>query len=230
MKSKLKYYAQVIGVNLLAFLVPLLAVVLIYGLGKLKNIYSHPCVLSQEIYDCCLEAIIVVLVGFSVGFWLLALADSWRKAKLMALKIRHRCEREEEKIAAKICFAMGVDPTIDRVEPEVNTAEQKNIHASADSVYEDISGLTVKEIYHLYQGRKVLITAGKAKGPICGRLAGYDNEGPILYIGFSTRYGFGPYSMDDINAMRDTNPEVSYVDPGYKNYDCYIPSLIRIYK
>ena len=41
MKSKLKYYAQVIGVNLLAFLVPVLAVFLIYGLGKLKNIYSH---------------------------------------------------------------------------------------------------------------------------------------------------------------------------------------------
>lgn len=229
MKSKLKYYAQVIGVNLLAILVPVLAVVLIYGLGKLKNIYSHPCVLTQEIYDCCLWAMIVVLAGFSVGLLLLGWADSWRKAKLMALKIRHRCEREEEKIASKICFAMGVDPTIDRVEPEVNTAEQKNIH-SADSVYEDISGLTVKEIYHLYQGRKVLITAGNAKGPICGRLAGYDNEGPILYIGFSTRYGFGPYSLDDINAMRDTNPEVSYVDPGYKNYDCYIPSLIRIYK
>ena len=229
MKSKLKYYAQVIGVNLLAFLVPLLAVFLIYGLGKLKNIYFHPCVLLQEIYDCCLEATIVVLAGFSVGLLLLGWADNWRKSKLMALKIRHRCEREEEKIAAKICFAMGVDPTIDRVEPEVNTEEQKNIH-SADSVYEDISGLTVEEIYHLYRGRKVLITAGKEKGPICGRLAGYDNEGPILYIGFSTRYGFGPYSLYDINAMRDTNPEVSYVEPGYKNYDCYIPSLIRIYK
>ena len=229
MKSKLKYYAQVIGVNLLAFLVPLLAVVLIYGLGKLKNIYSHPCVLSQEIYDCCLEAIIVVLVGFSVGFWLLAWADSWRKTKLMALKIRHRCKSEEEKIASKICFAMGVDPTIDRVEPEVNTAEQKNIH-SANSVFEDISGLTVMEIYHLYQGRKVMIIDGKEKGKFCGRIAGYDNEGPILYIGFSTRYGFGPYSLDDINAMRDTNPEVSYVEPGYKSYDCYIPSLIRIYK
>ena len=229
MKSKLKYYAQVIGVNLLAILVPVLAVVLIGGLGKLKNIYSHLSVLSQEIYDCCLWAMIVVLAGFSIGLLLLGWADSWRKAKLMALKIRHRCESEEEKIAAKICFAMGVDPTIDRVEPEVNTAEQKNIH-SADSVYEDISGLTVKEIYYLYQGRKVLITAGKEKGPICGRLAGYDNEGPILYIGFSTRYGFGPYSLDDINAMRDTNPEVSYVEPVYKNYDCYIPSLIRIYK
>ena len=229
MKSKLKYYAQVIGVNLLALLVPILAVVLICGLGKLKYIYSHPCVLLQEIYDCCLWAMIVVLAGFSVGLLLLGWADSWRKAKLMALKIRHRCEREEEKIAAKICFAMGVDPTIDRVEPEVNTSEQKNIH-SADSVYEDISGLTVEEIYHLYRGRKVLITAGKEKGPICGRLAGYDNEGSILYIGFSTRYGFGPYSLDDINAMRDTNPEVSYVEPDYKGYGCYIPSLIRICK
>ena len=230
MKSKLKYYAQVIGVNLLAFLVPVLAVVLIYGLGKLKNIYSHPCVLSQEIYDCCLEAIIVVLVGFSVGFWLLAWADSWRKTKLMALKIRHRCKSEEEKIASKICFAMGVDPTIDRVEPEVNTTKQENTPALGDSEFEDISGLTVKEIYHLYHGRQVLITAGKAKGNFLGRLAGYDNEGSILYIGFSTRYGFGPYSLDDINAMRDTNPEVSYVEPGYKSYDCYIPSLIRIYK
>ena len=228
MKSKLKYYAQVIGVNLLAFLVPVLAVVLIYGLGKLKNIYSHPCVLSQEIYDCCLEATIVVLAGFSVGFWLLAWADSWRKERLRVLKSRK--EREEEKIAAKIFFAMGVDPAKGRVDPEVDMAEKENTTALADSVYEDVSGLTVKEIYHLYHGRKVLITAGKEKGPICGRLAGYDNEGPILYIGFSTRYGFGPYSLDDINAMRDTNPEVSYVEPGYKSYDCYIPSLIRICK
>ena len=71
MKSKLKYYAQVIGVNLLAILVPVLAVILIYGVGKLKNIYSHPCVLLQEIYDCCLWAMIVVLAGFSVGLLLL---------------------------------------------------------------------------------------------------------------------------------------------------------------
>ena len=229
MKSKLKYYAQVIGVNLLAFLVPVLAVILIYGVGKLKNIYSHPCVLYQEIYDCCLWAMIVVLAGFSVGFWLLAWVDSWRKTKLMALKIRHRCKREEEKIASKICFAMGVDPAKGRVEPEADMAEQENTPALGDSDFEDISGLTVKEIYLLYQGREVLIMVGKAKGASFGRLAGYDNEGSILYIGF-TRYGFGPYSLYDINAMRDTNPEVSYVEPGYKNYDCYIPSLIRIYK
>lgn len=58
---------------------------------------------------------------------------------------------------------------------------------------------------------------------------GYDYEGSLLYIGF-TRFCVGPYSLDEINAMRDKNPEVSYVEPGYKNYDCCIPSLIRIYK
>ena len=221
MKSKLKYYAQVIGVNLLAFLVPVLAVVLIYGLGKLKNIYSHPCVLLQEIYDCCLWAMIVVLAGFSVGLLLLSWADNWRKAKLFVLKSRR--EREEREKRDLLHIKTVVEPIEERT-------EQKNTPALGDSDFEDIYGLTVEEIYHLYRGRKVLITASKEKGPICGRLAGYDNEGPILYIGFSTRYGFGPYSLDDINAMRDTNPEVSYVEPGYKNYDCYIPSLIRIYK
>lgn len=138
MKSKLKYYAQVIGVNLLAILVPILAVVLIYGIGKLKNIYTHPCVLSQEIYDCCLEAIIVVLAEFSVVFLLLGWADSWRKAKLFVLKSRR--EREKREL---LHIKMEVEPIEERT-------EQKNIHASADSVYEDIFGLTVKEIYHLY--------------------------------------------------------------------------------
>ena len=217
MKSKLKYYAQVIGVNLLAFLVPVLAVVLIYGLGKLKNIYTHPCVLSQEIYDCCLEATIVVLAGFSVGLLFLGCADSWRKAKLFVLKSRK--EREEREL---LHIKMEVEPIEERT-------EQKNTPTLGDSEFEDISGLTVKEIYHLYQGRQVLITAGKAKGNFLGRLAGYDNEGSILYIGF-TQYCLGPYSLDEINAMRDTNPEVSYVEPGYKTYDCCIPSLIRIHK
>ena len=216
MKSKLKYYAQVIGVNLLAFLVPVLAVVLIYGLGKLKNIYSHPCVLSQEIYDCCLEATIVVLAGFSVGLLLLGWADSWRKTKLRVLKSRK--EREKLELRVKL-----------EVEPIEERTEQKNTPALGDSEFEDISGLTVKEIYHLYQGREVLIMAGRAKGNFLGRLAGYDNEGSILYIGF-TQYCLGSYSLDEINAMRDINPEVSYVEPVYKTYDCCIPSLIRIHK
>lgn len=216
MKSKLEYYAQVIGVNLLAFLVPVLAIVLIYGFGKLKNICSHPCVLSQEIYDCCLEATIVVLAGFFVGFWLLCWADSWRKEKLIVLKSR----KESEELELHVKF---------EVESIGERMEQKNIPASDDSEFEDISGLTVKEIYHLYHGRQVLITAGRAKGNFLGRLAGYDNEGSILYIGF-TQSCLGPYTLDGINMMRDANPEVSYVEPGYKGYDCYIPSLIRIHK
>lgn len=216
MKSKLKYYAQVIGVNLLAALVPILAVVLIYGFGKLKNICSHPCVLSQEIYDCCLEATIVVLVGFSVGLLLLGWADNWRKAKLRVLKSRK--EREELELRVKL-----------EVEPIEERTEQKNTPALGDSEFEDISGLTVKEIYHLYHGREVLIMAGRAKGNSLGRLAGYDNEGSILYIGF-TQSCLGSYTLNAINMMRDANPEVSYVEPGYKGYDCYIPSLIRISK
>lgn len=215
MKSKLKYYAQVIGVNLLAALVPILAVALIYGFGKLKNICSHPCVLSQEIYDCCLEATIVVLVCFSVGLVFLGWADNWRKAKLRVLKSRK--EREELELRVKL-----------EVEPIEERTEQKNTPALGDSEFEDISGLTVKEIYHLYHGREVLIMAGRAKGNFLGRLAGYDNEGSILYIGF-TQSCLGPYTLDAINMMRDA-PEVSYVEPGYKGYDCYIPSLIRISK
>jgi hypothetical protein len=217
MKSKLKYYAQVIGVNLLAALVPILAVVLIYGFGKLKNICSHPCVLSQEIYDCCLEATIVVLAGFSVGLLLLGWADNWRKAKLRVLKSRK--EREELELRVKL-----------EVEPIEERTEQKNTPALGDSEFEDISGLTVKEIYHLYHGREVLIMAGRAKGNFLGRLAGYDNEGSILYIGF-TQSCIGPYSLEEINDIRrNQDPEVSYVEPVHKSYDFCISSLIRIYK
>ena len=219
MKSKLKYYAQVIGVNLLAALVPILGVILIYGIGKLKSIYTNPYAISQEIYDCCLWAIIVVLAGFFVGFWLLSWADNWRKSKLSGLKIKNEFDELEIRVVVKM-------------NPNEERTEQTDSPASADSVYEDISGLTVKEIYHLYQGREVLITTdvqARKGGRYCGRIAGYDNEGSILYIGFPSCY-VGPYSLDDINAMRDSNPEVSYVEPGYKNYDCYIPCLIRIYK
>ena len=191
MKGKIKYYAQFIGINLLAALMPILAVIVIYCLGKLKNACTNPYVISQEIYDCCLWATIVVMTGFSVGFWLLSWADKWRKAKLSSLKIK----REHEEL---------------------------------NSQWEDVSGLTVKEIYHLYHGRDVLITTGKAQGWF-GSLAGYDNKGSILYVGF-THFGIGPYLLNDINTMRDTTPDVSYVEPQYKSYDCCIPSLIRIHK
>lgn len=216
MKRNLKYYAQVIGVNLLAALVPILAVVLIYGLGKVKNIYFHPFVLSQEIYDCCLEATIVVLAGFSVGIWLLAWADSWRKAKLMVLKGNK--EREDLELHVKL-----------EVEPIEEGAEQENTPAPDDSKYEDISGLTVKEIYQLYQGREVLITMRTKQASYSARLAGYNSEGSYLYIGFLQSCS-GSYSLDEINTLCDTNPQGSYVEPTYKSYDCYVPKFIRIYK
>lgn len=104
MKSKLKYYAQFIGINLLAALILVLAVILIYGLGKLKNACTNPYVISQEIYDCCLWATIVVMTGFSVGFWLFARVDRWRKATLSGLKAK----REFEKLGIRI--VKKVDP------------------------------------------------------------------------------------------------------------------------
>ena len=162
-----------------------------------------------------------MLAGFSVGLLLLGWADSWRKAKLFVFKSRREREKCEKRELLHI--KMEVEPIEERM-------EQKNTPASEDSEFEDISGLTVKEIYHLYHGRQVLITAGKAKGNFLGRLAGYDNEGSILYIGFTQSYSLWSYSLDEINTMRDTNPEVSYVEPGYKTYDCCIPSLIRIHK
>ena len=160
------------------------------------------------------------MAGFFVVFWLLSWADNWRKSWLTGLRIKNEFDE------------LGIRVVVKKIYPNEERTEQKNIPTSDDSEFEDISGLTVKEIYHLYQGRKVLITTGiqaKKGGRYCGRLAGYDNEGSILYIGFPSCY-VGPYSLDDINAMRDTNPEVSYVEPGYKNYGCYIPRLVRIYK
>ena len=159
---------------------------------------------------------IVVLAGFSVGLLLLGWADSWRKAKLSGLKIKNEFDE------------LGIRVIVKKYPNEKRT-EQTDSPASEDSAFEDISGLTVMEIYQLYQGRKVLIIDGNEKGKFCGRLAGYDNEGSILYIGFTQNF-LGSYSLDEINMNRDSNPEVSYVEPGYKSYDCYIPSLIRIYK
>lgn len=209
MKSKLKYYAQVIGVNLLAFLVPVLAVVLIYALGKLKNIYTHPCVLLQEIYDCCLWAMIVVLAGFSVGLWLLSWADNWRKSKLRVLK--NRKEREELELHVKL-----------EVEPIGERTEQKNIHTSADSVYEDISGLTVKEIWKLYKGREIDLLAGKIF------IAGYDEESSLVVVGTKLPQSVSYDVM--VESMASKDPNKWHVEKGYANYGALSTEYIHIYK
>ena len=210
MKSNLKYYAQVIGVNLLAILVPILAVVLICGLGKLKYICSHPCVLSQEIYDSCLWAMIVVLAGFSVGLWLLGWADSWRKAKLFVLKSRR--EREEREL---LHIKMEVEPIEERT-------EQNNIHASADSAYEDISGLTVKEIWELYKGREIDLLAGNIF------IAGYDEESSLVIVGTKLPQNVSYDVM--VESMASKDPNKWHVEKGYANYGWFSTEYIHIYK
>lgn len=210
MKSKLKYYAQVIGVNLLAAFVPILAVVLIYALGKLKIIYSHPCVLSQEIYDCCMWAMIVVLAGFSVGLLLLGWADSWRKEKLFVIKSRR--EREKHEL---LHIKMEVEPIEERT-------EQKNIHASADSEYEDISGLTVKEIWELYKGREIDLLAGNIF------IAGYDEESSLVIVGTKLPQNVSYDVM--VESMASKDPNKWHVEKGYASYGWFSTEYIHIYK
>lgn len=209
MKSKLKYYAQVIGVNLLAALVPILAVILIYGIGKLKNIYTNPYVISQEIYDCCLWAMIVVLDGFFVGFWLLSWANNWRKSKLSGLKIKN----EFDKLGVRVVVKMN---------PNEERTEQTDSPASEDSVYEDISGLTVKEIWELYKGREIDLLAGKIF------IAGYDEESSLVVVGTKLPQSISYDEM--VESMASKDPNKWHVEKGYANYGALSTKYIHIYK
>lgn len=209
MKSKLKYYAQVIGVNLLAALVPILAVILIYGIGKLKNIYTNPYVISQEIYDCCLWAMIVVLAGFFVGFWLLSWADNWRKSKLSGLKNKN----EFDELGVRVVVKMN---------PNEERTEQTDSPASEDSVYEDISGLTVKEIWELYKGREIDLLAGKIF------IAGYDEEFSLVVVGTKLPQSISYDEM--VESMASKDPNKWHVEKGYANYGALSTKYIHIYK
>lgn len=209
MKSKLKYYAQVIGVNLLAALVPILAVVLIYGIGKLKSIYTNPYAISQEIYDCCLWAIIVVLAVFFVGFWLFSWADNWRKSKLSGLKIKN----EFNELGIRVVVKMN---------PNEERTEQTDSPASADSVYEDISGLTVKEIWELYKGREIDLLAGKIL------IAGYDEESSLVVVGTKLPQSISYDEM--VESMASKDPNKWHVEKGYANYGALSTKYIHIYK
>lgn len=208
MKSKLKYYAQVVGVNLLAILVPLLAVVLIYALGKLKNIYTHPCILSQEIYDCCLEATIVVLAGLSVGLCLLSWADNWRKSKLSGLRIKNEFDE------------LGIRFVVKKIYPNEKRTEQTDSPTSDDFVYEDISGLTVKEIWELYKGREIDLLAGEIF------IAGYDEESSLVVVGTKLPQSLSYDEM--VESMASKDPNKWHVEKGYANYGALSTKYIHI--
>lgn len=208
MKSKLKYYVQVVGVNLLAALVPILGVILIYGIGKLKNIYTHPCVLSQEIYDCCLEATIVVLAGFSVGLWLLSWADNWRKSKLSGLKIKNEFDE------------LGIRFVVKKIYPNEKRTEQTDSPTSDDFIYEDISGLTVKEIWELYKGREIELLAGEIF------IAGYDEESSLVVVGTKLPQSLSYDEM--VESMASKDPNKWHVEKGYANYGALSTKYIYI--
>lgn len=208
MKSKLEYYAQVIGVNLLAALVPILCVILIYGIGKLKNIYTHPCILSQEIYDCCLEAVIVVMAGFFVGFWLLSWADNWRKSWLTGLRIKNEFDE------------LGIRVVVKKIYPNEERTEQTDSPTSDDFVYEDISGLTVKEIWELYKGREIDLLAGEIF------IAGYDEESSLVVVGTKLPQSLSYDEM--VESMASKDPNKWHVEKGYANYGALSTKYIHI--
>ncbi|WP_418688252.1 hypothetical protein [Agathobacter sp.] len=208
MKSKLKYYAKVIGVNLLAILVPILGVILIYGIGKLKSIYTNPYAISQEIYDCCLWAIIVVLAGFFVGFWLLSWADKWRKAWLTGLRIKNEFDE------------LGIRVVVKKIHPNEKKPEFEDSPTSDDSVYEDISGLTVKEIWELYKGREIDLLAGKIF------IAGYDEESSLVVVGTKSALSISYDEM--VESMASKDPDKWHIEKGYANYGALSTKYIHI--
>lgn len=208
MKSKLKYYAQVIGVNLLAALIPILGVILIYGIGKLKSIYTNPYAISQEIYDCCLWAVIVVLTGFFVGFWLLSWADKWRKAWLTGLRIKNEFDE------------LGIRVVVKKIHPNEKKPEFEDSPTSDDSVYEDISGLTVKEIWELYKGREIDLLAGKIF------IAGYDEESSLVVVGTKSALSISYDEM--VESMASKDPDKWHIEKGYANYGALSTKYIHI--
>lgn len=208
MKSKLKYYAKVIGVNLLAALVPILGVILIFGIGKLKSIYTNPYAISQEIYDCCLWAIIVVLAGFFVGFWLLSWADKWRKAWLTGLRIKNEFDE------------LGIRVVVKKIHPNEKKPEFEDSPTSDDSVYEDISGLTVKEIWELYKGREIDLLAGKIF------IAGYDEESSLVVVGTKAALSISYDEM--VESMASKDPDKWHIEKGYANYGALSTKYIHI--
>lgn len=208
MKSKLKYYAKVIGVNLLAALVPILGVILIFGIGKLKSIYTNPYAISQEIYDCCLWAIIVVLAGFFVGFWLLSWADKWRKAWLTGLRIKNEFDE------------LGIRVVVKKIHPNEKKPEFEDSPTSDDSVYEDISGLTVKEIWELYKGREIDLLAGKIF------IAGYDEESSLVVVGTKSALSISYDEM--VESMASKDPDKWHIEKGYANYGALSTKYIHI--
>lgn len=82
MKQKIKFWLSRIAIDLAPLLLTFATVAVIYALCRIKNYYCHPYLFSHEVYDCQVDASITVLVGFFLGYWVLAMMMKWRKKKL----------------------------------------------------------------------------------------------------------------------------------------------------
>lgn len=236
--KKFEYITKKIGINIWTALLPVIAVVLIYALGKITNILTHPCAASQEIYDCCVSATITVLAGFSVGWWAVAFVAKWRRHQLFKLELKKNSISKEDFFTGM--FASILEPTAcknmsekdadnnNESEVEEEEDEEEEDEEEKSLMFEDISGLSVKEIWKRYPNREVFVESASIPLAEKACLAGYDEEGEMLYVGFqSSIYGM---SWEGITTLSSTNPNASHAESGYKSYGCYIPSLVHIRK
>ena len=114
------------------------------------------------------------------------------------------------------------------VEPIEERVEQKNTSAFDNFEFEDISGLTAKEIWHLYRGRKVYVedpNDGNSVMPI-GTLAGYDSDSATLFVGFADDYHCDYDSIiDNMDFTKDW-----VLERGFKSYGEFELSEVHIIK
>lgn len=114
------------------------------------------------------------------------------------------------------------------VEPIEERAEQENTPVPDGSKFEDISGLTAKEIWHLYRGRKVYVedpNDGNSVMPI-GTLAGYDSDSATLFVGFADDYHCDYDSIiDNMDFTKDW-----VIMRGFKSYGEFELSDVYIIK
>lgn len=106
--------------------------------------------------------------------------------------------------------------------PNEERTEQTDSPASEDSVYEDISGLTVKEIWELYKGREIDLLAGKIF------IAGYDEESSLVVVGTKLPQSISYDEM--VESMASKDPNKWHVEKGYANYGALSTKYIHIYK
>lgn len=95
--------AQKLWYHIVPYIVAMAMMWLCYFLFDLENRWTHPLVISHEMYSCCVAAVITVLVGFMVGFWTLDAMKKWAKCKLEKVQAFQKPKVDD------ICMNCSVD-------------------------------------------------------------------------------------------------------------------------